>query len=548
MRDKIITNKKVIYSYSVAQDRCKKLSGFLSERFYSINQSHNSTILIGSSLSHQDHDIESDKILDSSGTSITKDKNGVINGARIAVTDGLGGGAGDQQEDEEIHRVSLATCEAFLDSDENIDTALVSIGKLTSVRGRTNKERAHSSMAAFTYKHEQGKNYSGEFANIGDGLIIVLDKQFHIKHTLNARHVYRGFNAWSPSSVQMFASPSNKDRALIHKNLELTEGDIVISMTDGIWGELASHLTSETEKYRDINIAAHPFEALFDQLGDTPYPSSFDIAHIITNQAMSQSLQRRQTLVELLLELEQQNFQEKSITTISEVFAYLDKTSNPKTADTLKSILFKHGLNDGIVYFENIEIPLAVVMRDLKSRTVGDCATINVVRIPYHLDELIRCFINHPEKRQALSPQLETTIQSEAEIEEAFKRLSLEVIQSEVDSRLSDVHFQPAFKKETLDRTHNLLTHYVRLSGLLDQKMDYHKLLSNLNAYLTKEPSLEKNDIELLLSMLDSKIKPKKGIFHTLLGENHNKLYKSFYKQIELHFLSNESNNTHQLN
>ncbi|VEB38722.1 hypothetical protein [Legionella cherrii] len=548
MRDKIITNKKVIFSYSVAQDRSKKLSRFLSERFYSVNQSHNSTILIGSSLAHQDHDIECDKILDSSGASITTDKNGVINGARIAVTDGLGGGAGDQQEDEEIHRVSLATCEAFLDSDEHIDTALVSIGKLTSARDRTNKERAHASMAAFTYKYEQGKKYSGEFANIGDGLIIVLDKQFHIKHTLNARHVYRGFNAWSPSSVQMFASPTNKDRALIHKKLELNEGDIVISMTDGIWGELASHLTSETEQYRDINIAAHSFEALFDQLGDSPYPSSFDIAQIITTHAMSQSLQRRQILVELLLELEEQHFQEKSITTISEVFAYLDKTSNPKIADTLKSILFKQGLNDGIVYFENIEIPLAVVMRDLKSRTVGDCATINVVRIPYHLDELIRCFINHPEKRQALSQQFETTIQSEADLEEAFKRLSLEVIQSEVDSRLSDVHFQPAFKKETLDKTHSLLTHYFRLSSLIDQKMDYHKLLSHLNAYLTKETSLEKNDIELLLSMLDSKIKPKKGIFHTLLGENHNKLYKSFYKQIELHFLSNQSDNTHQLN
>ncbi|CAM3045561.1 Uncharacterised protein [Legionella steigerwaltii] len=550
MRDKIITNKKVIFSYSVVKDHSKKLSSFLSERFYSVNQSHNSAIIIGSSLAHQDHDIECDRILDSSGTCLTRDKIGVIDGARVAVTDGLGGGAGDQKEDMEIHRVSYASCEAFLDSDENIDTALVSIGHLTSSKAvrRNKKYDADASMAAFAYKYDQGKKYTGEFANIGDGLIIVLDKQHKIKHTLCACHVYRGFGTWTPSSVQKYASTSNKGNVLIRKTLELDEGDIVISMTDGIWGELASHLISETKTRRDIDIDPKSFEDLFDKLGDISYPSTFDIAKTITKHAMSQSLQRRQTLVELILELEQHHFQEKSIKTIDGVLSYLEKTGHQKTADTLKTVLFKQGLNDGIVYFEHVEIPLFAVMNDLKSRTVGDCSTINVTRIPYHLDELIRCFITYPEKRKDLLPQFAMTIKSEADLEEAFKRLSLEVIQSEVDSKLSDVHFEPAFKKETLDKTHVVLTHYVRLSCLLNEKMDYYKLLTNLNAYLTKETSLEKDDIKLLLSMLDNKIKPKKGLFHTLLGENQSKLYKSFYKQIELEFLGDEADNKHQLN
>ncbi|MBN9225732.1 MULTISPECIES: phosphocholine hydrolase Lem3 [Legionella] len=543
MRDKVITNKKIIFSHSVAKDHSKKLPIFLSERFYSVNQSHNSAILIGSSLAHQNHDIKHDQILDSSGTFVTTDEAGVIHGARIAVTDGLGGGAGDPKEDKEIYRVSHASCDAFLDSDEDIDTALISIGHLTSTR-----TDAHACMAAFTYKFKQGKRYSGEFANIGDGLIVVLDKHHKIKQTLCARHVYRGFGTWTPSSVQMYAKTSNKDNVLVRKTLELAEGDIVVSMTDGIWGELASNLISETETQRDIDIDPQSFEALFDKLGDVPYPSSFDIAQIIASHAMAQSLRRRQTLVELIFELEQQGFQEKSIKTINEALIYLDKTGMQKTANTLRAILFQQALNDGIIYFDNVEIPLDIVMRDLKSRTVGDCSTINVTRIPYHLDELIRCFIAYPERRQVLLPQLDMTMHSEADLKAAFRRLSFEVMQSEVDSKLSDVHFEPTFKKETLDKTHTLLMHYFRLSHLLNGKMDYQKLLDNLNSYLTQEKSLEKNDITLLLSMLNDKIKPKKGFFHTLLGENQNKLYKSFYKQLESHFLSDKTDNQYQPN
>ncbi|CAM3164231.1 hypothetical protein LEAN103870_18445 [Legionella anisa] len=43
-----------------------------------------------------------------------------------------------------------------------------------------------------------------------------------------------------------------------------------------------------------------------------------------------------------------------------------------------------------------------------------------------------------------------------------------------------------------------------------------------------------------VLSILENKIKPKKGFFQTLLGANQNKLYKEFHKQIELQFLDSE--------
>lgn len=537
MRDKIITSKKVIFSQSVAKDPDQDLENFLSSRFYSVNQSHNCAIIIGSSLAHQEQDMEHDMILDCSGVLVTTDKDGTINGARVAVTDGLGGGTGDLQEDEVIHKVSHASCEAFINCDENVDATLDLISQLTSSRKDVTGNRtydAHASMAAFIYKYKQKEEYSSEFANIGDGLIIVLDKHYKIKHTLCARHVYRGFGTWTPSSIQTLASSPNKDNVLVRQTLELAAGDIIISMTDGIWGEFASHLISQTQDFRDIEVDRKSFEAFFDELSATPYPSSFDIARMITNQAMSQSLQRRKTLVKLIHEIEQQHFQEKSIKTVNEALAYFVKTGNHKTAKALKAILFEQGLNDGITYFDNMEIPLAVVMHDLKSRTVGDCSTINVTRIPYHLDELIRCYITYPEKRPALSPQFEATIKSEADLEEAFKRLSLEVIQSKTESRISKVHFEPAFKKETLDQSQTILTHFFRISTRLNSTTSYPKWLTHLSAYLTKESSLEKEDIRSLLFLLDSKIKPKKGFFQTLLGENQNKLYKEFQKQIEL--------------
>lgn len=124
MRDKIITGKKIIFSQSVAKDQTKDLSNFLAERFYSVNQSHNHAIIIGSSLSHQENDIEHDTILDTSGVLVTTDTNGIVNGARVATTDGLGGGNGDEEEDDEIYKVSHFSCENFLNCDQNIDTTL----------------------------------------------------------------------------------------------------------------------------------------------------------------------------------------------------------------------------------------------------------------------------------------------------------------------------------------------------------------------------------------------------------------------------------------
>ncbi|HAT8178233.1 TPA: phosphocholine hydrolase Lem3 [Legionella pneumophila] len=552
MRDKIITGKKIIFSQSVAKDQSKDLSSFLSERFYSVNQSHNHAILIGSSLSHQEKDIDHDTILDASGVLVTTDTIGIINGARVAITDGLGGGNGDQEEDDGIHKVSHSSCENFLNCDHNIDTTLNVIAqspfadkKQVAQKKLQNSEEA--SMAAFIYQYNQRKGYIGEFANIGDGLIVILDKRFKIKHMVCACHIYRGFGTWTPPSLQELSTTANKDALVVRKTIQLAEGDIIVSMTDGIWGELKTSLIAQTNDRRDIGVDKEYFKTLFDELTDTLYPSSFDIARIITHRAMSRSLERRKTLIKLINEIEQQHFQEKSVKTINEVLEHFIKTCNTETAQTLKAILFEDGLSDGITYFDNIEIPLEMVMRDLKSRTVGDCSTINVTRIPYHLDELIRGFINYPEKHQILAPLFKAAIKSEATLEEAFHRLSLEMVQSEIECKISEVHFERAFKKETLDKTQGILTHYFRISTRLDSKKSYQERLNDLSSYLSKESSLEKNDIKLLVSMLDSEIKPKTGVFQTLFGENQNKLYKAFHKKIELKLLDDEIDKKNEL-
>ncbi|HCE5502940.1 TPA: phosphocholine hydrolase Lem3, partial [Legionella pneumophila] len=133
------------------------------------------------------------------------------------------------------------------------------------------------------------------------------------------------------------------------------------------------------------------------------------------------------------------------------------------------------------------------------------------------------------------------------DLEEAFHRLSLETVQAEIECPISEAHFERAFKKETLDKTQAVLTHYFRISTGLDSKKNYQERLNDLSAYFSKESSLEKNDIKLLLSMLDSEIKPKTGVFQTLFGENQNKLYKAFHKKIELQLLDGEIENKNEL-
>ncbi|MBI2785988.1 MAG: hypothetical protein HYX60_06670 [Legionella longbeachae] len=118
MKDKIITSKKIIVSPSVIKDQSQSLSNFLSERFYSATKNHNSAIIIGSSHAHQSQDIEHDTILDSSGMLTTSDNIGFINGGRVAVVDGLGGGIGDQTEDDIINKIAYSTCETFLEKKE----------------------------------------------------------------------------------------------------------------------------------------------------------------------------------------------------------------------------------------------------------------------------------------------------------------------------------------------------------------------------------------------------------------------------------------------
>ncbi|KTD06148.1 Phosphocholine hydrolase Lem3 [Legionella gratiana] len=535
MRDKVITSKNSIFAPSISKDNSIDLVTFLSKRFYSVNHSHNSAIITGSSLAYGGEDLEHDTILDSAGVSITKNKLGVINGARVAVTDGLGGGVGDQEEDNNIHKVAYSTCEAFLDSKKNIDATLNLINLPTSSSRKLIKlrpEDAHASMAAFIYNYDSNKGYSGEFVNVGDGLIIVLDKQLKMKHTICARHIYRGFGQWTPPSVQMLESAPDRNKLIIKQTLELDEGDIIVSMTDGIWGEFESNLISQTTEQRDIAIDRLTFEALFDQLKGKQNPSTFEIAELITRQAMSKSLERRKILLKLIDDIEQECFPQKEIKTIKEVLDYCANHGRVELANTLKSILFEQGMNDGVVYFIDKvdQIPLDIVMQDLTGRCVGDCSTINVTRVPHHLDELVRCFITNPENHRTLATFLKAAIKSELDLKETFERLALEMRQIEVESNFSEAIFEPVFKKETLNKAQKLLTHYFRISTHLDSERSYEKRLTYVTRYLTQEAVLEKNDIDSLLSMLHSQIKPK--IAFKTFFQNQNKLYNKFLTEI----------------
>ncbi len=498
---------------------------FMANRFYAMSLSHNSAIFIGSSLAHQHLNNESEHVLDSAASISLKDKNGVIIGLTQATADGLGGSSDDPHENQSIANIAEFSCSTFIHSIRNAretyyDIAIESKKQLSQVLGMHPYD-SHCAMAAAKFTYAGDGTYSGELSNMGDTTVLVLDRNFKIKNILPSRQIYRGFGVWTPPSVQML-NLRNMQHHFANIELQASEGDYIISMTDGVWGELSSTVTQTQEDVKEFSLDS-------EELGldpSTDLTSYFPIHHAtldILTHAIDRSLKKRHELFNLVDELNSLEFTKESHT-VNEVLEYLRKKGKNTLADQLYQVLFIGNNGDGILYFKEVEIPISFVMNDLHNRTAGDCSTINMNRLPFHSDELLRAFINYPEKRNYIFKELMPYLDSNDALQESIARLKQEEVLVEPKLLLKDLKTKPVFSQHMLDELQQLLEHATEVYALLDND-NYHDKLNNVSDYFE---NLQKPTMRAyLFDLIKNELSPPRNLISYFFSDD-SALFRKF--------------------
>ncbi|QRN03824.1 hypothetical protein GH742_08020 [Legionella sp. MW5194] len=426
---KIISSSLTVTSPSISNSSSQKAYDFIQKRFYALSTSHHSVLITGSSLAHQHKDIENEQVLDAGAMTFVKNKAGIITGVRQATADGLGGSPEDEMENASIANIASFACETFIDSrNPSLETYYQIAQSSKDHTLSLNSYQSYDSqcaLAAAAFSYSGKGKYQGELSNMGDTLLVVLNEDMKVKHILPARHIYRGMGVWTPASVQMLDQKKPKP-VLINEPYEAQEGDVIISMTDGIWSELDLSPFMEKNEIREFKVKEDKFEALFNSASLLKHGSAYAIAATLLNVAIERSLFKRKQLLDLLNQLKKMDLPSKNAT-VDEVLTLLKDKGQDKTATALSELLFDNS-GDGIVYRRGVDIPFVLVLQDLQGRTAGDCSTINVTRIPYHTDECIRALLNQPKQASVLIRELMSEIPSAEKITESIARLKKETV------------------------------------------------------------------------------------------------------------------------
>lgn len=426
---KIISSSLTVESPSIASACDQKVSDFIQNRFYALGASHHSVLITGSSLAYQHRDIKNEQVLDSGAMTFVKNKTGIVTGVRQATADGLGGSPDDDMENASIANVASFACETFIDSNASAANIYHHIAESSEEHALSfNLHQAYDSqcaLAAAVFSYTGKGKYQGELSNMGDTFLVVLSPDLKIKKMLPARHIYRGMGVWTPASVQMLEQENLND-VFINNAYEAEEGDVIISMTDGIWSELDLKPFSQKNNVREFYVDDQSFENLLRSAALPRHCSAYELAETVLTKAIETSLYKRNQLLNLLSELKKIALPSKKAT-VDDVLMILKHNGQDKTAKALSELLFNNS-GDGIVYLRDVAIPFALVLQDLESRTAGDCSTINVTRLPYHTDECIRALLEYPNRAGMILHELLRELSSPDQIKESIARLKQETV------------------------------------------------------------------------------------------------------------------------
>lgn len=515
MKDKIIVAADIVVeSPSMQQSSQEDPSTFMSSRFYALSKTHNTAIISGSSLAKQHQHIAQELVLDAAATAYITNEQAIVIGIKQATADGLGGSADDSLENQSIAKIADYACQTFINNDAPTTDLLHNIASQSMAQALfeypNKKYESTCAMASANFIYKDNGSYEGELANIGDTLLVVLSPDLKVKKMLPARQIYRGYNRWSPESIQSLTTDPGARDHLICEPYSANEGDLILSMTDGIWSELAQSSAKVGDGVRDTMLDIHSFESLLQEAGLGQNFPVLDAALTLLSKATNQTLAQRNTLFQLVTELQLIVFP-TNIKTVDEVLLFLKNNNKIEIANALEKLLFEGSGGDGVVYFKGISIPFSFVMKDLCERTYGDCSTISITRLPWHLDELIRVFILNPTPPASLLRELKNNLSSVNVIEQSILRLKQEQVPTQPRVLLSNLESEKLFHDEELDRVKVLLIHLFQLQQLISSSKNYQARLALVEHYLDNEvPESMRRE---LYSLAKKELSPKTGIF-----------------------------------
>lgn len=421
---------------------------FLTERFNFFANGPQGVIVSGSTYSNStSNDVHG--ALDASVTDYIYDQHGVRIGLAMATADGLGHSS-IEQENQSTALVSLSTCELLVNKSK--DAAVMNTESMQQIMLEVGSESiqsklspgydSKSSLAATVISRQPDGSLKAVLANVGDEMIVVIDgKTGKIKHSLAARtytHAASGGGVeYSPNAVQELTEDNVATNAEIIEINNIQEKDIILQLTDGVWGEFEfSKQDVKDRNYRESNIDCKTFrKAVEDAVKCNSPRATIYIAGRVAAKFAELTLAKRKKFLTLqeVLKPYSQALLEKQFSNQTEYEAYtisvwLKEIQADGGRGNYASFLVKEYLeelqHDGIYYKD--ACPARKLVEGLNKKPFGDCATLTMMEVPSYKKELIRALLVNPEHKKELLARIENDILP-SELEDIVQSLAEEM-------------------------------------------------------------------------------------------------------------------------
>lgn len=359
-------------------------------------------------------------VLDACACSCSIDINTGTYTMAIAISDGQGHST-EEKENVATAQIARYNCEQFINSPER-----VSANRYNEIDTESRNAYFHYHNQNIPFSYDPFNSPSATLAGVilthradhhdwqlhisaaGDSITTIINGQTGaVIFSSAAQMIERAKQVWTPTGVQQL----NGDTSLVQtESLTVHEGDWVIQMTDGFWGELSG--TTKTQK-TDEHHGTYTEERLEQLSLDSPIhcmTSATEAAQSIVYTALKHSINKRQLYLNLLTDHE---YQATSIPQFSsrqqdENYTMQCWMDDNQCSEALKiKIRAVQALqsHDGAYLRGNVDqIPASQQIDYWQRMTFGDCSTLQVMRIPNYTQCILReWFESDPERWAAIA-------------------------------------------------------------------------------------------------------------------------------------------------
>lgn len=434
-----LTVSKAITSYSSCQEKTDAAT-FFDKRFAIYAPNHQHVIISGSTYAKSGtKDNEEGFVLDAASGTFLKDDFGTHVGISLTTADGLGH-SNREEENMSTAEVTVYGCEAFnlkvVEALQTKPNELPDTTDIYKIVGADSRQKAYnmsreqkmdsqSAMVA-TVAVNTEKGYQGVTTNVGDTIVVVLDgATLKVKHSLPAK-VYRDItavgNSYNPFSIQRLDEPSKQPRleTIDVQAFNCNEGDIIIQMTDGMYSSFDTKTAEGSDnghEYHKTFLTGSDIEKLLSTSLNRKYPSAFEIGEVIAKAVFDHELKHRKNFQNILELLKEENINLPTQRGIQKDFGdafniplveWVNQIKNTELKLCITNFLIG-GSHDDCHYTENT--PTWTFLEDLEKKVLGvtgfgDCATLQVMRVPYQCDEILRGYLNNPNPSKKLTTHI----------------------------------------------------------------------------------------------------------------------------------------------